>query len=95
MVKASQAMSISALAASLNIAGTQRQKIAGSHAINADGAAAVTASKLKLEAQEKITFKCGQSEVVIGSDGVSFKGLDVTIEGSSKLEMPPPAIKTP
>src|SRR5262249_7969402 len=95
MIKASKGLSVDALAATYNIAGTQKQKITGSHGQSAKGAAAVTTSRLKLEAEEKITLKCGQAEVVIGSDGVNFKGNDVTIEGTSKLEMTPPAISTP
>ncbi len=75
-----------------NIAGTQRQKIGNSHAISSKGPALVTVSRLKLKASEKITLKCGQAEVVISSDGVDIKGMDVTVKGAQELKLDPPAI---
>ena len=55
--------------------------------------ALVTTSRLKLEASEKITLKCGLSEVVIGGDGVMIEGLQVTVKGSQELKLDPAAIK--
>jgi hypothetical protein len=57
----------------------------------AEGPVGVLTSRLKLQASDKITLKCGLSEVVLTSEGVSIKGLDVTIEGS-KIKLTPPAI---
>ncbi len=94
VVNAAQAIAIDAGAAVvLNVAGSMKQNIGKSHGITASGAAAVTVSKLKLDASGKITLKCGQASVVIGSDGVEIKGaLKVTIEASGKLDVTAPDI---
>ncbi len=76
-----------------NVAAVQKQNIGGSHAITSKSAALVTTSRLKLEASEKITLKCGQSEVVIGTDGVLIEGILVTLKGSQELKLDPAAIK--
>ena len=86
---------MNAKVASFNIAGTQRQNISGSHSLTTKGPAALTAGRLKMEASDKITFKCGQAEITISDSGVSFKGLDVTIEAGTTLKMTPAAIKLP
>jgi len=95
MAQLGQGLSMNAKVATFNIAGTQRQKIAGSHSLTTKGAAALTASRVKFDASEKITLKCGQAEIILSSSGVAFKGTDVTIEGVSSLKLTPPAIKPP
>jgi type VI secretion system secreted protein VgrG len=75
----------------VNVGALMKQTIDGSHSLSADGPAAVLTSRLKMKAADKITLKCGLSEVVLSSDGVSIKGLEVTIEGSD-IKMTPPAI---
>ena len=44
----------------------------------------------KMTASEKITFKCGESEVVISSDGIAIKSMMVSI-GAPKIQLPKPA----
>ncbi|MFL5292375.1 MAG: type VI secretion system Vgr family protein [Myxococcales bacterium] len=93
VVTAGEAIAIDAGAnIALTVGAVMKQKIEGAHGMSAKGAAGLMTSRLKLEANEKITLKCGLSEVVIGSDGISLKGLDVTVEGSN-IQLTPPAIR--
>jgi len=73
------------------VGGAVTQKIGKGHALTAKGPAVVNASRIKLKASDKITLKCGKSEIVLSGDGVSIKGLDVTLEASS-IKITPPAI---
>lgn len=86
-------LSLDATAAmAINVAGLVRQTISGGHSMSAKGAAAVTASRMKVEAGGKITLKCGLSEIVVDSGGVVISGLNITIEGSAGLDVTDPAI---
>jgi type VI secretion system secreted protein VgrG len=76
----------------VNVGGFMKQNIGGDHTLTAEGPAALTTRKLKLEADESITLKCGKAEVVLNSDGVSMKGLMIIVEGSEKIDLEPPAI---
>jgi type VI secretion system secreted protein VgrG len=76
----------------LTVGAVMKQTIAGGHTIACEGLAAVLTSRLELKANDKIVLKCGQSEVVLTSDGIAIKGLDVTVQGS-KIKLTPPAIQ--
>jgi type VI secretion system secreted protein VgrG len=92
LVNASEGIAIDAGSnIAINVGAAMKQNIAEAYSLSADGPAAVMTSKLKMKATATITLKCGLSEVVLSSDGVSIKGLDVTIEGSD-IKMTPPAI---
>jgi type VI secretion system secreted protein VgrG len=92
IVKASEGISLEADGnVALNVGAVMKQKIDGGHSISSEGPAVLMTSRLKMEASEKITLKCGLSEVVLSSDGIAVKGLDVTVEGSD-IKLTPPAI---
>jgi len=76
----------------INVGALMKQKIDGGHSLAAEGPAGMMTSQLKMKAASTITLKCGQSEVVLSSDGVTIKGLQVTIEGSD-IKLTPPAIQ--
>jgi hypothetical protein len=75
----------------INVGAIMKLKIDGGHSIAAEGPAALMTTRLKMQANDRITLKCGLSEVVVSSDGVEIKGLDVTVEGSD-ITLTPPAI---
>jgi len=52
-------------------------KVGGSQTVTAGGPATFIASFQKFEAKTAITFKCGESEVVVDGSGVTIKGLAV------------------
>jgi len=76
----------------INVGALMKQKIDGGHSLAAEGPAGMMTSQLKMKAASTITLKCGQSEVVLSSEGVTIKGLQVTIEGSD-IKLTPPAIQ--
>ncbi|MCP3098217.1 type VI secretion system tip protein VgrG [Myxococcus sp. K15C18031901] len=83
MVDAKESFVTDAKAAiAVNIAGPQTQRISGSHSISSDGPVRVTASRLSLKGKGTITLTCGQSKVIVKSDGILVEGAaEVTIEG--------------
>jgi hypothetical protein len=87
MLKAAESLAITAKAAAvLNIAGSQRQKIGGSHSITAEGPLVINAPKLSVKASGTITLACGACKVIIKSGGVYVEGASsLTIEGSTVL----------
>jgi len=82
MVNAKESLTVDAKGIVLNIAGTQKQSISGSHSLSADGPVVVNAPKLKLKGSGTITLTCGPSKVVVKSGGIFVEGAaSVTIEG--------------
>ena len=88
-VDAKQSLSISSGAAvAINIAGSQKQTIKGSHSISSDGPVMVTAPQLKMKGSGAISLVCGANKVIIDSSGVAIKG-------GGKLEIEGSTIKLP
>ena len=54
------------------VGGAIVDKLSGSHAIEAGGPATFIGAFHKVEASEKITFKCGASTVVVDASGISI-----------------------
>jgi len=71
---------------------SQKIEVKKSYEIAGQEEALMASSKIDLKAKEQIVLSCGLAEVVIGSDGLQVKGLNVKIEGTSKLELSQPAI---
>ncbi|MCC7536426.1 MAG: type VI secretion system tip protein VgrG [Deltaproteobacteria bacterium] len=74
------------------IEGAQKQKITGGHALSAKLVADLSTADLTLDAKQRITLTCGESEIVVGADGVSIKGKEIVFEADEIL-VEPPAIK--
>lgn len=95
MVNAKETLAIDAKAAiALTIAGSQTQKISGSHSLSAEGPVVVNAPRLELKGKGTITLTCGPSKVIVKSSGVLIEGAaTVTVEGS-KIELDEGALGT-
>jgi type VI secretion system secreted protein VgrG len=55
------------------VGGAILEKIGGSHTVTASGKALFVGAFHQIDASESISFKCGDSEVVINGDGVAIK----------------------
>jgi len=91
--KAGDSIALSAQAVTLTFAGTQRQRISGGHSVSAQGAVNILTPRLKLEGGEAITLTCGDSKVVVDSDGVYIEASTIVYEGS-KVEVDQGALGT-
>lgn len=95
MVDAKESFAVDAKAAiALNIAGTQTQKISGSHSLSADGPVVVTAPRLELKGKGTITLACGPCKVIVKSNGVLVEGAASLILEGSKIELDEGALGT-
>jgi type VI secretion system secreted protein VgrG len=65
-------------ARSTMVGGAILEKIGGGHTVSATGKAMFIGAFHKIDASGSITFKCGESEVVIDGSGVAIKGALVT-----------------
>ncbi len=61
------------------VGGAILEKIGGSHTVTASGKALLVGAFHKIDASGSITFKCGDSEVVIDGGGIAIKAPLVTI----------------
>jgi type VI secretion system secreted protein VgrG len=61
------------------VGGAILEKIGGSHSVSATGKAIFVGAFHKIDASGSITFKCGDSEVVINGSGIAIKSKLVTI----------------
>jgi type VI secretion system secreted protein VgrG len=69
------------------VGGAVIQLISGSHSVVAGGPATFIGAFHKIEASNKITFKCGASEVVIDGSGITMKSPLITIT-AGKIQLP-------
>lgn len=64
------------------IGGAILEKVKGDRSIESTGPATLIGAFHKIEAATKITFKCGESEVVVDADGVTVKSPIMTVMAS-------------
>jgi type VI secretion system secreted protein VgrG len=69
------------------VGGAVVDKLKGSHAVQAGGPATFIGAFHKIEAKDSITFKCGESEVVVNGDGITIKSPIVAFL-APKIQLP-------
>ena len=75
------------------IGGAVIDKVAGSQSIEAGGNLNIVGALQKIEAKTSITLTCGDSSVVISSDGITIKSAGLISFTGGKMEVPKPAME--
>lgn len=72
---------------SLNIGGDSHSKVAGKQYLTAGSVDFKGQQTVTIEAGSQLTLKVGSSALVFSASGVAINGIDVTIDGSSKVDI--------
>lgn len=74
-------------ALSLDVGSDSDVKVGGKFKLGADSVDVMGAQTLTLEAGQTLTLKAGENTLVLGPQGVAINGVQVTIDGKSKVDI--------